>query len=313
MRIHTNILHTYRGIRARHLSSTGPIIPVPLQYDKLVPSNGNETDRPLVIMHGLFGMKRNWLSLSKAFLRDLNTPVYCLDLRNHGTSPHARPMTYSAMAADVLHFCREHSLTNVSLLGHSMGGKVAMAFALSPDCPRDLLSHLIVADMAPSKGALSPEFNGYVEALRKIEDAKITSRKDAQHILTPYEQDPMTRAFLLTNLKPSDHHHPHKPLEFQIPLQIIGDSIPELGSFPYEPGERVWGGPTLFIKGTHSKYINNRNIPIAKQFFPHMVLEKLEAGHWGMSVFFAPGSELTRAPIVHAEKYVNNCIAVCIR
>ncbi|EPS95929.1 hypothetical protein FOMPIDRAFT_1053727 [Fomitopsis schrenkii] len=263
----------------RRLSSTATnhIKPVNLHFDKLVPSTGNATDRPLVILHGLFGMKRNWLSLSKAFLRDLDTPIYTLDLRNHGTSPHARPMTYAAMAVDILHFFRTHSLTNVSLLGHSMGGKVAMSVALSPDCPPDL-RHLIVADIAPSKGPLSREFSGYVEALKKIEASKVTSRKEAQDILRPYEQDAMTRAFLLTNLK--NQGHEHHALEFQIPLDIVGESIPELGSFPYEPGERTWEGSTLFIKGTKSKYINDHNIPVAQQFFPNMELERLEAGHW---------------------------------
>ncbi|THG95721.1 hypothetical protein EW026_g5973 [Hermanssonia centrifuga] len=70
------------------------------------------------------------------------------------------------------------------------------------------------------------------------------------------------------------------PLRFRIPLHTIGAAIPELGSFPYEPGEREWDGPTLFIKGTKSKYINDRNIPIAKEFFPNATLEPLEAGHW---------------------------------
>ncbi|PCH42515.1 alpha/beta-hydrolase [Wolfiporia cocos MD-104 SS10] len=254
------------------------IAPVPLAYDKLVPLNGNATDQPLVILHGLFGMKRNWQSLSKAFLRDLDRPIYCLDLRNHGISPHAEPMTYSAMAVDVLHFLHKHSLANVSLLGHSMGGKVAMAAALSPDLPSGLLRHLIVADIAPSKGPLSPEFNGYVEALRKIEASKVSTRQEAQKLLTPYEKDPMTRAFLLTNLRPQHSHH--GPLQFQVPLHIIGDSIPEIGSFPYEPGERIWEGDTLFIKGAKSRYINDRNVPIAKQFFPKSTLETLDTGHW---------------------------------
>ncbi|KAL4248699.1 AB hydrolase superfamily protein [Abortiporus biennis] len=248
-----------RIIHQTRLAST--YATVELQYDKYIPPNGNEKDQPLVILHGLFGTKRNWQSLSKAFVRDLNRPIYALDLRNHGSSPHAEPMNYSSMAEDVLEWCWKMSLTNISLLGHSMGGKVAMAVALSPDMPEDLLSHLIVADIAPSRGTLSPEFQG----------------KEAQHILSEYEPDVMTRAFLLTNLAPHKEHH---PLRFRVPLDIIGDAIVEVGSFPYVPGDRTWEGPTMFIKGTRSKYINNHNIPIAKQFFPHMVLETLEAGHW---------------------------------
>ncbi|CCM04229.1 uncharacterized protein FIBRA_06396 [Fibroporia radiculosa] len=88
----------------------------------------------------------------------------------------------------------------------------------------------------------------------------------------------MTRAFLLTNLKAS--HSAHEPLQFQIPLDIIGRNISEMGLFPYEPGERIWNGPTLFIKGMKSKYINKHNVPIAREFFPQMTLEQLDTGHW---------------------------------
>ncbi|OCH94808.1 alpha/beta-hydrolase [Obba rivulosa] len=260
----------------RRLASS--VTPVKLHYDKYIPEDGNETEAPLVILHGLLGTKRNWGSLSKAFLRDLKRPVYALDLRNHGTSPHAEPMTYLSMASDVLQFCKDLSLHKISLLGHSMGGKVAMTVALNRETPEDILSHLIVADIAPSKGKLSDEFDGYIRALKKIEESHVRTRQDAQKILEPYEKvrDPLTRAFLLTNFE-SSHH---SPLKAKIPIDIVGRSIPEIGSFPYEPSERTWEGPTLFIKGAKSRYINDRNISIAKQFFPNMVLETLDAGHW---------------------------------
>ncbi|KAI0688418.1 alpha/beta-hydrolase [Cytidiella melzeri] len=278
-----------RASTARALKPSSSLLPrrcistirsVDLPYDKYVPFNGNETNNPLVILHGLFGMKRNWTSLAKAFSRELERPVYTLDLRNHGEAPHAEPMTYSAMAVDVLDFCHKHSLRNISLLGHSMGGKVAMSVALDSELPHDLLAHLLVADIAPSKGALSPEFQRYVEAMKKIEDSKVSTRKEAQDIMTPYESDNMTRAFLLTNLLPAVHDHPHHALKFRVPLEVIGDAIPDIGSFPFEPGENTWQGPTLFIKGTRSKYINHNNISLAKQFFPNMKLETLDTGHW---------------------------------
>ncbi|OBZ72424.1 Abhydrolase domain-containing protein C22H12.03 [Grifola frondosa] len=262
----------------RTLTHAAPSATVHLHFDKHVPPDGNATDKPLVILHGLFGTKRNWGSLSKAFLRDLGRPVYALDLRNHGTSPHAEPMTYPAMAGDVLAFCHTHALTNVSLLGHSMGGKVAMTLALDPQLPEGLLRHLIVADIAPSKGDLSPEFEAYIRVMKLIEESNVTTRKQADELLAPHEQDPIIRAFLLTNLETAATHH--KPLRFRVPVNIIGKSIPDLGGFPYELGARVWEGDTLFIKGTKSRYINNRNIPIAKRFFPNMVLETLDAGHW---------------------------------
>lgn len=86
----------------------------------------------------------------------------------------------------------------------------------------------------------------------------------------------MTRAFLLTNLDTTT-----QPFKFRLPLDIIGSSISDLGGFPYQPGERSWHGKTLFVKGAKSKYINKYNIPIAKEFFPDMSLETLDASHWG--------------------------------
>src|SRR6266404_4870869 len=170
-----------------------------------------------------------------------------------------------------------------------------MAVALSPDLPAGAIEHLIVADIAPSNGWLSSEFQGYIEAMSKIEKSGVGSRQEAQDILAPYEpvslfchydsisfcrlcfcQDPMTRAFLLTNLDSTA-----RPLKFQVPLDIIGGSITDLGGFPFKPGERTWNGNTLFVKGAKSKYINKNNIPIAREFFPSMSLETLDASHWG--------------------------------
>ncbi|KAI1797188.1 alpha/beta-hydrolase [Ganoderma leucocontextum] len=270
--------------------------PIELHYDKVIPPDGNATDRPLVILHGLFGSKRNFGSLSKAFAKDLDRPVYTLDLRNHGTSPHAEPHSYPAMATDVLHFFKAHNLSNVSLLGHSMGGKVAMAVALDPELPPALLTHLIVADIAPARGPLSPEFQGYIEAMKRIEASEVKTRQEADRVLQPYEQvldsndpcqNPMTRAFLLMNLDHPTAHH-QRPLKFRVPVGLLGDSIPEIGGFPWSPGERTFDGPALFIKGTKSKYINRHNVDTAKAFFPNMILEELDAGHWGESVDRVP-------------------------
>ncbi|KAF8896675.1 alpha/beta-hydrolase [Infundibulicybe gibba] len=264
----------------RGYSSHDQITPVDLDHTAFIPPNGNKQDGPLVILHGLFGSKRNWTSLAKAFLRDTDRPVYALDLRNQGTSPHVSPMTYQHMAADVLHFFRQHSLSNVSLLGHSMGGKVAMAVALSPSLASSpgLLSNLIVEDVTPKRASLSPEFKGYVEAMKKIEAKGVQTRKEANEILDAYEQDPSIRMFLLTNLIFSKS--PSTPAKFQIPLHILGDAIDEIGSFPYEPGQRTWDGRTLFVKGAKSAYINRHSLQVAQSLFPHMKLEELDTGHW---------------------------------
>ncbi|KAL1739733.1 Alpha/Beta hydrolase protein [Schizophyllum fasciatum] len=247
---------------------------VELDYSKNVPPDASETDKPLVILHGLFGSKRNWMSLSKAFCHELHRPVYALDLRNEGTSPHKEPMTYSAMAADVLNFIRTQNLTNLNAF---RGGKVAMSVALDPDLPEGLLENLIVEDIAPSKGALSTEFQGYIQGMKAVEEAKVKSRKEARDILSQWEKDPSVLQFLLTNLEvPPLVEHGH----FKIPLHILEEYMDSLGDFPYDHTKRQYHGKTLFIKGAKSKYINKNNIPSAKQFFPNMQLVELPTSHW---------------------------------
>ncbi|GLB44834.1 putative alpha beta-hydrolase [Lyophyllum shimeji] len=274
------------GAPRRHMSSEN-IVPVDLDYASYIPPNGNKTDGALVILHGLFGSKRNFTSLSKLFMKDLNIPVYALDLRNQGTSPRAKPMTYPAMAADVLHFIHSHRLSHVSLLGHSMGGKAAMSVALHPslDDPSNahLLSKLIVADVAPMRAELCPEFKGYIAAMRQIEDTRLTSRKDALRVLEAYEPDPTIRQFLLTNLNPtSSSAEQPQPLTFRVPLATLDAAIPEIGWFPHAPGDgdRSWDGPVLFVKGSKSAYINPHAIPTMRAFFPRHRVETLDAGHW---------------------------------
>ncbi|CAK5275165.1 unnamed protein product [Mycena citricolor] len=235
-----NLVHTYAEKAV-----------VDLNFRSEIPGE-NKTSGAIVILHGLFGSARNWGAHSRAFARNLQRPVYTLDLRNHGSSEHALPMTYTAMARDVINFFKKHSLTDVALIGHSMGGKVAMSVALDPTLDKSILSKLVVVDIAPSKGQLSNEFKNY---------------------------DPDVCTFLLTNLvtEPEASH-------FRIPVDLIGNNIGELGSFPYDPEHTHWAGDTLFVKGSKSSYINRHNIRMAEKLFPAMKLETLEAGHWGLSV-----------------------------
>ncbi|KAG8941765.1 hypothetical protein FRC03_003987, partial [Tulasnella sp. 419] len=242
------------------------------------PPPHSDATGPLIICHGLFGSKQNWRSLCKAFSRSLDRPVYALDLRNHGSSPHSESMSYKIMSDDIMEFCRRKSLSNVSLLGHSMGGKVAMTFALDPDRPSDMLSRLIVADISPAKGPISAEFRSYVKGMKEVEAKATRTRKEADEILQAYEPDFGTRQFLLTNLIAASSTTPQR---FRIPLDTLDKAIEAIGDFPYEPEERKWEGKTLFIKGAKSKYLNRKNIPIAEQYFPNMRLETLDAGHWG--------------------------------
>ncbi|KAF9453441.1 alpha/beta-hydrolase [Macrolepiota fuliginosa MF-IS2] len=253
---------------------------VVLDYQLHAPANASEDKGPVLILHGLFGSKRNWNTLAQGLSADLERPVYALDLRNHGTSPHASQMTYTDMAQDVLEFMHKHNIEQTTIIGHSMGGKVAMAVALSPylDTRANLLKNLIVVDIAPVKAKMSPQFCDYIGAMQRIEQEKLKTRKEAADFLSAYEKDPSIRAFLLTNLVSATSDQPH--VKFRVPVGIIGKSVADIGDFPYSPGERAWAGRTLFIKGSRSAYINRHGIPLLESFFPNYTLEALDAGHW---------------------------------
>ncbi|KAM0787325.1 hypothetical protein ACM66B_007098 [Microbotryomycetes sp. NB124-2] len=269
---------------ARSLSSTAVrSAPVELAADEYSPSKtGSDADSvararqtsPLVILHGLYGSKSNWRSMAKGMAQRLNRHVHALDLRNHGVSPHAPEVAYTDLAGDVGHYIDKHGLTDVTLLGHSMGGKVAMALALAP---HKAIERLVVVDIAPGSGKISPEFRTYLDTMRRIQDANVKSRKEADEILQSVEPDFGVRAFLLTNL---EHKSDSDSWKFRLPLEFFVGAIDEIGKFPYEPGTKTFDKPTLFIKGEKSKYINRKNIPLIKEYFPNSEVKTLPTGHW---------------------------------
>ncbi|WFD27787.1 ribonuclease III [Malassezia nana] len=251
--------------------------PVSLAYEQYLPEPTDrlvaERTKALVICHGLFGSKQNWRSLAKSMAKAFGVAIYTLDMRNHGSSPHCEEMTYSDMADDVKAFLQEQKLSNVALVGHSMGGKVAMTVALDPSLPENTLSHLVSVDMSPAEGAISPEFMEYIRCMIKIDEMNVTSRSEADKELQKIEPNLPVRQFLLTNLERDETG----VMRFRIPVKVLLRALEHIGRFPYAPPkdassspERVWQGPTLFVKGEHSKYINRRNVPLCRAYFPAM-------------------------------------------
>ncbi|KAF6759823.1 alpha/beta-hydrolase [Ephemerocybe angulata] len=255
-------------IRSVHNGNTRIVVPARLHYEVDAPEGSDYKTGAVIILHGLFGSRRNWNSLGKAMAERSQRPIYRLDLRNHGTSPHAEPMNYSAMAEDVWDYIMRHELKKVTVLGHSMGGKVAMAMALGAGrdekkMPKDVLDKLIVVDITPRTASASPKFAAYIDTMLDIERNLVKTKKEADEMLQTVEKHAGTRAFLLTNLLPIDRNFPK--VEFRPPL------------------DRSWDGKALFIKGETSNYIK---LPWCKttyidQFFPNNRLETLNAGHWG--------------------------------
>ncbi|KFA62606.1 hypothetical protein S40285_05156 [Stachybotrys chlorohalonatus IBT 40285] len=233
---------------------------------------------PVLLLHGLFGSKKNNRSISKALARDLGRYVYTLDLRNHGDSQHAERHDYLAMAEDVSEFIHQHGLKDSTLIGHSMGAKVAMALALQS--PK-LVANLVAVDNAPVDAVLGRDFAGYVRAMKKIEEASVTRQSEADQILAEIEPTLPIRQFLLGNL-----HRPQgeKTQKFRIPLDILARSLDNMGDFPFKnPDEVRYEKPALFIRGTQSKYVPDEVLPLIGRFFPRFRLVSIDAGHWVIS------------------------------
>jgi pimeloyl-ACP methyl ester carboxylesterase len=220
---------------------------------------------PLVLLHGLFGSARNFGAVQRALAKRFR--VIALDLRNHGASPHAEAMDYAVMAADVIDTLLRMQALPAAVLGHSLGGKVAMRLAL--DRP-DAVSALIVADIAPVP--YPPHFQDYVEAMLAVPSGSTRAAADAR--LAPVVPDQAIRGFLLQNLQPEG------TTPWRLGLAEIAAALPAIGDWNVAPGQ-VYRGPTLFIAGERSDYIRPEYRPTVRVLFPAARFITLRgAGHW---------------------------------
>ncbi|KAL1641630.1 hypothetical protein SLS58_005905 [Diplodia intermedia] len=210
--------------------------------------------------------------------RDLNRPIYAVDLRNHGDSPHDPRHDYTALAEDLEGFIEHHRLSGSTLIGHSMGAKTVMAVALRrPELVRDL----IPVDNAPVDAALKSDFAQYVKGMKKVDAAQPKKQSDADAILKPFVEEMGVRQFLLSNLvrAPGNDH-----LQFKIPVGYLANALDNMADFPFtNPDETRFGKPTLFIRGTKSHYVPDETIPIIGRFFPLFKMTDVESGHWVVS------------------------------
>ncbi len=223
----------------------------------------------LIILHGLFGSARNWSTVARRLATSHR--VIALDLRNHGDSSWAETMTYAEMADDVAGFIAAAGLDRPRVIGHSMGGKVAMTLALGGDVA---LGDLVVVDIAPVP--YDRGFGGYVEAMSALDLASVERRSDADAALTAEVPDPTLRAFLLQNLVASDGAY-----EWRINLPAIAAGLPGLSDFPPVGPSATFAEPALFIAGGRSGYVADAHHATIRRLFPDSEITVMDgAGHW---------------------------------
>jgi esterase len=233
----------------------------------LVADELGEAGPPVVILHGLMGSARNWGSVSKQLAESHR--VLTPDLRNHGRSPWAETMSFDEMAGDVAQSIEARRLAPVMLVGHSLGGKVAMRLALTR---AELVARLVVVDVAPVLYRHS--LAEYIEAMRAIDLANVTRRPEVEAELARTIHDPLMRAFLLQNLVRTP-----KGYAWRANLDVIASSLPELMDFPPSAGQS-YPGPTLFIAGSRSTYVRPEYRPVIQQLFPKVEYATIAgAGH----------------------------------
>lgn len=222
---------------------------------------------PLIIIHGLFGSLDNWQTLAKRFANDYE--VFILDARNHGQSPHSNEFNYEVMALDLYEFILDHNLIDPIILGHSMGGKIAMQFAMDYST---IPKKLIIADIAPINYKV--HHRHILDAMLALDFEKISSRQEADRELSKKITELSVRQFLLKNLYWKEKGR----LDWRFNLKVINEAI-----IPISKGvsyTSIFNKPTLFIRGVKSDYIKEKDFDLIHQLFLQATIINIDAGHW---------------------------------
>jgi esterase len=236
--------------------------------------------RTIILLHGLYGASDNWLGIANQLGQ--NFRVILPDQRNHGRSPHHPTHTYEALAADLLELIREKKLAHVILIGHSMGGKTVMRFAL--DHP-DLVDYLVVVDICPKNyssftnyGEITNNHALILDALNSVDPSRLDSRSDIDNALRVHMPNDTLRRFLLKNIR----HAAGGSYYWQLNLDALKQNLPEImDGFSHLEGTHKSMVNTLFIKGEKSPYVRNEDSLVINRFFPKSQIVTIpEAGHW---------------------------------
>ncbi|MFO8055541.1 MAG: alpha/beta fold hydrolase [Bacteroidales bacterium] len=225
---------------------------------------------PLIILHGLYGLSDNWVTIAKRAAA--NYKVYIPDQRNHGRSPHHSTFNYYALADDLMEFMEAHNIEQPVLMGHSMGGKVAIHFAL--DYPEDV-EKLIVVDMGVRKYKAKAIHYQLIEAMESVDFDQAGTRDEVEQQLGRYVQSRPLRMFLMKNLK----RYSRQRLGWKLNLPVLKASMENI--VEGISTENQFKKPTLFIAGGKSDYVLEEDHPKIKEIFPSALIKTIPgASHW---------------------------------
>jgi esterase len=239
--------------------------PVPLFFRDL----GGADEPPILLLHGMLGSSRNWQTAGRELAASRH--VYALDLRNHGLSPHAPGMSYEAMADDVAAWMDAQGVAEAELVGHSMGGKIAMLLACREP---ERVTGLVVVDIAP-KAYVWPAHRQEYTAMNALDLPTLKSRAQAESQMEALVPDWGMRKFLTTNLERESGGGWH----WLVNLPVLSASLDILESNPIAAGDH-YSGRTLFIRGGKSRYILPGDDRLIQAHFPKARIETIESsGH----------------------------------
>ncbi len=228
------------------------------------------TGDPVIILHGLFGVSDNWVTHARRLAEKFE--VFVPDQRNHGQSPHSVDFNYRVLASDLLEFMHQHSLEKAHLIGHSMGGKVAMTFALEHPY---MVRKLVVIDISPRSYTHSQVHQDILHSMSAADLSVTKSRDEIENILQKHISSSRIRMMVLKNL----HRAANGTFSWRVNVVGLRNNIHEITAAI--AGEGAFPGPVLFIRGGSSEYITDDDEELIVKYFPNAYIHTIaNASHW---------------------------------